>query len=362
MPHNTPPAVLITGVSGSLGTRLLCELANFRVVGVDLARRSTPERVDFESVDLSSSDSSAQLADILHRSGSTAVVHLAFVLDPLRTGILDKQRMWQINVAGAVRVMEAISQVNRAGGAIEKFIFASSVSVYGPDLPYPVREDYPLGAHTLTYALHKRAADELVRSNWQSLGDCSTYVLRPHIFTGPTVENYQIGALRGTPGGNSKLAARLRRQRIRLPIVIPRDRKYLENKFQFVHVDDVARLIAFILGVPEPEPRLTVLNVAARGEPLPLRKCAEVGASKIVRLPGRLLCRLLVQLMWSLGISSIPPDAAPYLVGSYTMDTSRLREFLGDNYERVIRYTVREALEAAFQKDVPAVQPRAVAV
>jgi len=357
-----PPAVLITGVSGSLGTRLLGELSDFRVIGVDLAKRSIPEHVAFESVDLGSSDSSAQLAEILQRSASTAVVHLAFVLDPLRTGILDKQRMWQINVAGAVRVMEAISQVNRAGGAIQKFIFASSVSAYGPDLPYPVPEDYPLGAHTLTYAVHKRAADELVRSNWQSMEGCSTYVLRPHIFTGPTVENYQIGALRGTPGGNSKLAARLRRTGIRLPIVVPRDRKYLESKFQFVHVDDVARLIAFILGIPEPEPRLTVLNVAARGEPLPLRECAEVGRSKVVRLPGRLACRLLVQLMWSLGISSIPPDAAPYLVGSYTMDTSRLREFLGDNYERVMRYTVREALVAAFQKELPAETRSAVAV
>ena len=44
------------------------------------------------------------------------------------------------------------------------------------------------------------------------------------------------------------------------------------------------------------------------------------------------------------------------------MDTSRLREFLGDNYERVMRYTVREALEAAFQKELPAETRSAVAV
>src|SRR6266568_5236231 len=46
-------------------------------------------------------------------------------------------------------------------------------------------------------------------------------------------------------------------------------KKYLENRIQFVHVDDMARLIAFILRKTEPEAqRLTILNVAGRGEPL----------------------------------------------------------------------------------------------
>ena len=35
--------------------------------------------------------------------------------------------MWQINVAGTARVMEAISVVNRTGGNIRQFIFPSSV-------------------------------------------------------------------------------------------------------------------------------------------------------------------------------------------------------------------------------------------
>jgi hypothetical protein len=52
-----------------------------------------------------------------------------------------------------------------------------------------------------------------------------------------------------------------------------------------------------------------------------------------------MLCRRVIKMMWSLGVSSIPPDAFPYLVGSYTMDTTRLRKFLGSNYTDVIRYT-----------------------
>ena len=60
--------------------------------------------------------------------------------------------MWQTNVAGTARVMEAISVVNRTGGHVRQFIFPSSVSAYGPETPGPVKEDFPLRAHTLPYA------------------------------------------------------------------------------------------------------------------------------------------------------------------------------------------------------------------
>jgi len=70
------------------------------------------------------------------------VIHLAFVIDPVRTGVLDVERMWQINVAGTARVMEAVTEVNRsADDGIKQFIFPSSVSAYGSDLPSPATED-----------------------------------------------------------------------------------------------------------------------------------------------------------------------------------------------------------------------------
>jgi UDP-glucose 4-epimerase len=360
MAESSTRTVLVTGVSGNLGSRLRSQITDFPVVGVDIGQpRSALLR--FQAIDLGTDAAIPQLTKLLRETQASAVVHLAFVLDPLRTGILDRARMWQINVAGTGRVMQAIAEVNHSGGAVRKFVFTSSVSAYGPQLPQPAREDDPLAGHTLIYAEHKRESDEVVQSCWQTLGTCSTYILRPHIFTGPTVENYQIGALRGTPGGKSKMAERMRRQGKRLPIVLPLGGDYLENKFQFVHIDDVARLIAFLLRRPEPTTGLTILNVAGRGDILPLWQCAQIGSTKILRLPTKTLCRLIVQLVWSLGISSIPPDAFPYLIGSYTMDTSRLRSFLGDQYDRVIRFTVREALEAAFEVSETSTDTKAMA-
>jgi len=51
--------------------------------------------------------------------------------------------------------------------------------------------------------------------------------------------------------------------------MLPFGDQYLDNELQFVHVDDMARLIAYLVRKPEPESqRLTVLNVAGSGEPL----------------------------------------------------------------------------------------------
>lgn len=343
-------SVLVTGVSGNLGIRLLPFLLEFRVVGVDLhPPQESSLLVRFEQMDLGREASCLQLIDLLRSSGVESVVHLAFVLDPQQTGVLDVERMWQINVAGTARVMEAISVVNRTGGNIRQFIFPSSVAAYGPETSGPVKEDAPLRAHTLPYAIHKRESDEVVRYRAESLGDCHVYMLRPHIFTGATVQNYMVGALRGTPLGKSKRAARMRAEGRRLPLMLPRDPRYLEKRFQFVHVDDMARLITYLLYRPDSDPMMTIMNVAGRGESVTLRRCAEISQATIKRAPSKAAMRTVLQFMWRFGISSIPPDALPYMIGSYTMDTSRLQHFLGADYPRVIQYTIEDALKDSFK-------------
>lgn len=337
--------VLVTGVSGNLGTRLLPFLTDFHVVGVDLRPPATASsHLEFRSIDLGREVSCLELTSLIRDTGVTAIVHLAFVLDPQRNGITDSERMWQINVAGSARVMEAISVVNRTGGDVRQFIFPSSVSAYGPETPGPVGEDAPLNAYSLPYAIHKKESDEVVRYRAETLGECRTYILRPHIYTGATMQNYMVGALRGTPLGKSARAARMRANGERLPVLLPRGKEYLGKQFQFVHVDDMARLMTYLLDRPASDPPVTVLNVAGRGEPLTLEACARMANATVKRVPNRMVLDLALRMMWKLRISSIPPEALPYLIGSYTMDTSRLQQFLGPDYPAVIRYTNEEAL------------------
>jgi nucleoside-diphosphate-sugar epimerase len=176
--------------------------------------------------------------------------------------------------------------------------------------------------------------------------------LRPHIYTGAAMQNYLVGALRGTPTGHGKLAEWLRRRGTRLPLLLPFGAAYLENKFQFVHVDDMARLITWLLRTRPESTGLTVLNVAGRGAALSFRECLKLGKTKCLRLPGRTVCRWLLQLLWAMGVSGVPPEALPYMTGSYTMNTARLEKLLAEDYTQVVQHTVRDALADCFHASV----------
>jgi len=344
------PTVLITGVSGNLGTRLLEQLAGFQVIGVDVKEPANPSSLfRFEKIDLGEERSCDQLLELLKAYRPEAVLHLAFILDPLRTGVINRKHMWLVNVAGTSRVTEAIAEHNRMIGGIEKFIFPSSTAVYGPDLEEPATEDAPLNAQSLPYALHQQEADLTVQARAKGLRKCKTYVLRSHIYAGATVQNYQLGVLRGIPGGKGRLAERLRRKNTRLPLWLPSRGPYLENKLQFIHIDDVARLITHILERKLNDPRLSIINVAGRGDPLTLRRCVEIAKIEVKRVPTRAICRQTLRLLWDLGVSDIPPEALPYLMGSCSIDTAKLRVFLGEHYRSVVQHTCEEALEDSFK-------------
>ncbi len=344
------PVVVVTGISGNLGSRLLPLLGSYSVIGVDMNPPRTDSELQFESLDLGQESSTRTLYELLRDTRPYAVVHLAFVIDPVRTGVVDVDRMWQINVAGTARVMEAVTEANRtADDGIKQFIFPSSVSAYGSDFPNPAMEESALAAHTLPYAIHKQEADEVVQQRCTALRGCSVYILRPHIFAGASVENYLMGAFRGTPNGNGARAEKMRNEGKRLPCMLPRGQQYLDNKIQFIHVDDMARLIRHILQ-REPEPqRLTVLNVAGRGEALTFAQCIEMAKAKLWRVPGKWAMRQVLNFLWKQQISAIPPEAVPYMTGQYIMNTERLRRFLGPEYDHVIRYTIADAFADSFK-------------
>lgn len=344
------PTVIVTGISGNLGQRLAPMLVDYTVVGIDV----TPPAVAvdrFVPLDLGKEDSTRELFLLMRELQPASVVHLAFVIDPQRSGVLDVDTMWQINVAGTARVMEAITEANRNAGAnIRQFLYPSSASAYGSDMPDAVSEDAPLGAHTLPYALHKKESDLVVQQRAPALRGCSVFILRPHIFAGASVENYLMGAFRGTPNGKGKRAARMRDQGKRLPCVLPYGQKYLDNKIQFIHVDDMARLITWILHREPEAQRLTTLNVAGRGDALTFAQCIEMAHAKLRRTPGKWGLRKVLQFLWRAKLSAIPPDAVPYITGQYIMNTERLQKFLKMDYEDVIRYSISDAFADSFKK------------
>jgi nucleoside-diphosphate-sugar epimerase len=347
---DSAPAVVVTGISGNLGRRLLPLLGSFRVVGVDFRPPETDHPLQFEQMDLAEEASCQQLLHLFKDVRPVAVLHLAFVMDAVRTGLLDPERIWKSNVPGTARIMEAVTEANRDWPMVEKFIFLSSVSAYGPDLSKPATEETPLAARTYHYGVQKMEADRVVQQRAPALRGCSVYILRPHIFAGAGLDNYFIEAFRGIPGGSSKRAERMRAEHKRLPCLLPSGKKYLANRIQFVHIDDVARLVAFILKKTDPEAqRLTVLNVTGRGTPLTYEQCVNIARAKLVRIPGEKLFDWVLQFFWKMRISTIPPDVMPYMLSDTVMDTERLQEFLAAEYKNVIKYPIAEAFAECFK-------------
>jgi nucleoside-diphosphate-sugar epimerase len=347
------PTVLVTGVAGSLGRRLLRQLPEHQVIGVDMRDPAEPAGLfHFKKVDLAEERSCDQLLELMRAYRPETVIHLAFVMDPLASGVRDRRSMWVTNVLGSSRVSEAIAEHNRMVGGIERFIFSSSAAVY-PPRPRSVTEDAALGSHGLLYAMHQQEADTTVQVRAASLRRCQTYVLRSHFHTGPGARNYALTWLRGVPEDKGRLGARLRRRGARLPILLPSRGGYMENRLQFVHVDDMARLVAHIVQRTGTDPQLTVLNVAGRGDSLALRSCFAISGAETKEVPAELVSRHAQRLLWKLGISGIPPAALPYLLGSSVMDTTRLRIFLGEHYRTIMQHTCEEALVASFKAPQP---------
>lgn len=339
------PAVLITGVSGTVGQLVLEQLPDFQMMGADVREPAAAEALfRFEKIDLAEERSCEQLLQLMRAYRPQAVVHLAFIVHQPRNGAAAEKATWLANVVGTSRVIEAIAEHNRMIGGIEKFVFPSSAMVYGPEPKPPVTEETPLQAQSLAYAQQQQEADLTVQARAEGLRKSKTYILRSHFYAGAGAQNYQLSMLRGVPGGEGRWGTRLRRRGVRLPLLLPSRGDYLEHKFQFTHVGDVARLIAHIVRGKQADPALTVLNVAGRGDPLSLRRCAEIAAIPIKRLPGRSLCRQVWRLLWDWGVSGIPPEAFPYLLGSCVLDTTRLRVFLGEHYRSVMQHTSEEAL------------------
>src|SRR5258706_16195415 len=120
--ESAKPVVVVTGIAGNLGSRLLPLLRDVSVIGVDLSPPQTDPPLQFERLDLGEEACTRTLYELLRDTRPVAVVHLAFVIDAVRTGVLDAERMWQINVAGGARGGGGGTGGKRTGGCTMKQI------------------------------------------------------------------------------------------------------------------------------------------------------------------------------------------------------------------------------------------------
>lgn len=244
-PLGSDHRVYLTGGSGFLGRHLRAALAN-REVPVTLLLHSQTgiQLYDTET---------AQQGDILDPSslsvsGHDIVFHLA-AQTSVPDSVENPNTTWRVNADGTANVLEAA----RAAG-VDRFLYASTASVYGPPSYLPVDEEHPTDPAE-PYGASKLAGDGLVRA-YASSYEIETVVARIFNTFGP-----------GQPPHNvvgTIVSQALASSEVELGNLSPsRD---------FIYVEDV---VAGLLRIAEGGESGAAYNIG-RGESISIRELADI--------------------------------------------------------------------------------------
>jgi nucleoside-diphosphate-sugar epimerase len=298
----------VTGISGLVGRhlapRLLADPDTARIIGLDTALSdSLPDdpRLDLREVDVRDPEFATHIEDC------DVVVHLAWLLDPLR----EESRMRSVNVDGTRNVLS--SAVPSEVGHV---IHLSSAVVYGahPDNDFPLTEKSPIRANPdFPYAAHKAEVERWLWDWRDAYPDLTSTVLRPAIITGPGVDNFMTRQMEFP----------------RFPSV----RGY-RPPWQFVHVDDVVSAIVHAIdrGLDG------AYNVAAEGW-LSFDEVLDTLRRAPLDLPEQ-VAFTVAERLWGAGLTEAPPGAIHYVMHPFVVSVDALMA-TGWSPE----HTNREALE-----------------
>lgn len=167
--------ILILGAGGMIGLKLAKALAvrgeldghNItRLTLVDITEPSLPDgfagTVDLMAMDISHPDAAPQLAAL--RAG--VIYHLAATVSG--EAERDFEKGYRINLDGTRNLFEAIRLESKKSAYVPKFIFTSSVAVYGNPLPDPIPDDFILSPRS-SYGTQK-AISELLLDEYSRRG------------------------------------------------------------------------------------------------------------------------------------------------------------------------------------------------
>jgi len=304
--------IALTGAGGYIGQRLIEHLDRWEgctaILGTDVreplvrSRKLTFLKKDIRDMDLD---------DFWKGRDVEALVHLAFVVDPIR----DEKRMYDINVNGTLNVLRICRVLE-----IPHVIVASSGTAYGawPDNPPRLLEDDPIRVFppTMSYAHHKGVNEQHFADFREKNPGVRFNAVRPSIVYGPNVDNYLSRFLK------------------RLPFLPLPDG--CDPEFQLVHEEDVARLFTLLLEKKVDGP----FNVAGSG----VLRFSQVGAmvgKRAVRIPRRVLVPILGLLWRAHLLVEAPPGMVDFMAYPWVLDIGRARDLLGFEPEYSTEQTAR---------------------
>jgi len=184
--------VLVTGGAGFIGSHLCEKLLKegYFVINLDNFNNYYDPKIKWRNIQnaLKSTNYALYVGDIRdnkilnqivgeHRK-IDIIIHLA-AMAGVRNSLKDPVEYVSVDIGGTVNILEFARKQN-----VEKFVFASSSSVYGKNSKIPFSEDDPLEGQVSPYATAKRAG-ELYCKTYSELYDIPIVVLRFFTVYGP---------------------------------------------------------------------------------------------------------------------------------------------------------------------------------
>lgn len=292
---------LITGGSGYIGGRLIDELSQrdetekIVIVDVKPPTRHWP-KTEFVKGDVRDGPATREL---LERHQIDTLVHLAFILNPIR----DETMMYDVDVNGAQATLKAASDAGT-----QQVLVTTSATAYGafPDNPRPIAEDWPVrGVPDFSYARDKTEADRLCQLWAAEHPDRVMTIVRPCIVFGPSVDNYIVRGFENNPF---------------VPIL-----DGVDEEFQLVHEDDVVTaLIALLDGKHEGAFNLAGDGLLTWGRAAQLigKKTRQVSLKNMKRFAGT---------MWRLRVprTEAPAGNLDFIRYPWVVSTEKLKAATG---------------------------------
>lgn len=299
--HRSARSVALTGVRTFLGRSLLKLLEeDDRVQRLVVIDGDAPVDAGAKSrsylVDRTQPSAPARIAEILAAEAVDSFVHLGFLDSPTRN------MAWahELESVGTLHVLNACRE-----RPVQRLVLGSSTALYGPhfDNPNFLSEGHALrGLPATPFLADKIDAERQVEAYARDqCGVCVT-VLRFAPLLGPTVENYVTRWL----------------TRPLVPTLLGFD-----PLVQFVH--EVDALAALQLALERDVPG--VFNIVGGGV-LPLSTVVKLLGHTNLRLPHFLVQRLAA-LLWSAGVSEVPPSLLRFLRYLCVADGEKAKRELG---------------------------------
>ncbi|HZG04040.1 MAG TPA: NAD-dependent epimerase/dehydratase family protein [Streptomyces sp.] len=329
--------VVVLGATGNVGTSVVERLgADPRVASVLGVARRTPDwhppRTEWASADIGAGgdraggdDSAGQAAEErltdLFR-GADAVIHLAWLLQPLR----DPLTTWRTNVLGTARVLRAV-----AAAGVPALVYASSVGAYSPGpQDRAVDESWPThgGRPDTAYCREKAYVERLLDGFERDHPEVRVVRMRP----GFLFKRESAGEQRRLFMGP------FLPQRLIRPGLLPVVPDLPGLRFQVLHTDDAAE--AYRLAVTEPVHG--AFNLAA-GPVVDASVLAGLLDARVVRLPlGP--ARAAVAAAWRLRLAPASPELFDAFLRLPVMDCGRAERELGWTPRRSATDAIQELL------------------